>query len=107
MQIYADVLDMDIKIAGSSQNPALSSAIWGAVAAGKSRGGFDTVDEAIKVMANQQNIVYHPDPDTARIYDKLYEEYEILHDYFGRGTNDVMKRLKDLAERQRNKHINR
>ena len=29
-------------------------------------------------------------------YDKLYAEYVTLHDYFGRGANDVMKRLKAL-----------
>ena len=28
--------------------------------------------------------------------DGLYKEYEQLHDYFGRGANDVMKRLKKL-----------
>jgi L-ribulokinase len=26
----------------------------------------------------------------------LYAEYVTLHDYFGRGANDVMKRLKTL-----------
>ena len=31
------------------------------------------------------------------IYNKLYAEYKTLHDYFGRGENDVMKRLKKIA----------
>ena len=35
MQIYADVLNMEIKISASSQTPALGSAMFGAVAAGK------------------------------------------------------------------------
>ena len=26
----------------------------------------------------------------------LFAEYKILHDYFGRGANDVMKRLKEI-----------
>jgi hypothetical protein len=30
----------------------------------------------------------------------LFHDYEILHDYFGRGQNDVMKRLKNLKEKQ-------
>jgi L-ribulokinase len=30
------------------------------------------------------------------IYDRMYKEYKTLYDYFGRGTNDVMKRLKQL-----------
>ena len=27
-------------------------------------------------------------------YDALYDEYRTLHDYFGRGANEVMHRLK-------------
>jgi L-ribulokinase len=50
MQIYADVLKMPIRIGGSSQGPALGSAIFGAVAAGASRGGYDSVFEAASVM---------------------------------------------------------
>jgi len=34
------------------------------------------------------------------VYAKLYAEYAILHDYFGRGANDVMKRLKAIKEEQ-------
>ena len=29
---------------------------------------------------------------------KVYREYQTLHDYFGRGGNDVMKRLKKIKE---------
>ena len=46
---------------------------------------------------------YTPQPAAAAVYDRLYAEYVILHDYFGRGSsegshggNDVMKRLKAL-----------
>ena len=34
--------------------------------------------------------------ENSDIYDKLYAEYKILHDYFGQGGNDVMKRLKAI-----------
>ena len=34
------------------------------------------------------------DPENAAAYDELYAEYLTLHDYFGRGGNDVMHRLK-------------
>jgi L-ribulokinase len=30
------------------------------------------------------------------MYNRLFKEYQLLHDYFGRGANDVMKRLKAL-----------
>ena len=40
--------------------------------------------------------MYRPIAANVAMYDRLYKEYEILHDYFGRGANDVMKRLKAL-----------
>ena len=96
MQIYSDVTNMPIKIAGSAQAPALGSAIFGAVAAGKAKGGYDTVNEASTAMSSLSDIVYTPNPENVKIYDKLYAEYKILHDYFGKGGNDVMKRLKEI-----------
>jgi L-ribulokinase len=33
------------------------------------------------------------------VYDGLYAEYRLLHDYFGRGGNDVMKRLRAIRAR--------
>ena len=96
MQIYADVINMPIKIAGSAQAPALGSAIFGAVAAGSQNGGYDTIGEASKVMSSLSDKVYTPNSEHVKIYDKLYAEYKILHDYFGRGANDVMKRLKEI-----------
>ncbi len=96
MQIYADVINMPIKIAGSEQAGALGSAIYGAVAAGKSNGGYDDLFEAAGIMGKVKDTVYYPVEENAKIYNKLFEEYKILHDYFGRGDNDVMKRLKKL-----------
>jgi L-ribulokinase len=96
MQIYADIVNMPIKIAGSAQAPALGSAIFGAVAAGKANGGYDTLDEASQVMSSLSDRVYTPNPENVKVYDRLYTEYRILHDYFGRGANDVMKRLKEI-----------
>ncbi|HZK39247.1 MAG TPA: ribulokinase [Clostridia bacterium] len=96
MQIYADVIKMPIKIAGSEQGGALGSAIFGAFAAGSANGGYDDVFEAAKVMGKVKDTVYYPKEEHSQIYDKLFAEYKILHDYFGRGENDVMKRLKAL-----------
>lgn len=94
MQIYADVIGMEIKIAGSAEGPALGSAIFGAVAAGVGNGGYDTVVEAARRMGKLKDVVYKPIPENQAVYDKLYAEYNALHDYFGTGPNDVMKRLK-------------
>ena len=96
MQIYADVLNIPIYISGSSQGPALGSAIFGAVAAGSQNGGYDSVFEASGNMGKLKDIVYRPDNKNAKVYDLLYREYEQLHDYFGYGANDVMKRLKRI-----------
>jgi len=98
MQIYADVIKMPIKIAGSLQGPALGSAIFAAVAAGKSAGGYDSVFEAARVMGNIKETVYEPIAENVEVYDKLFAEYRTLHDYFGRGDNDVMKRLKTIKK---------
>ncbi len=98
MQIYADIIKMPVKIAGSAQGPALGAAIFGAVAAGKERGGYDSVFEAAGVMGKLKDVVYYPNPENSCVYDKLYQEYSILHDYFGRGENDVMKRLKEIKK---------
>ena len=101
MQVYADVTKREIRISASAQTVALGSAMFGAVAAGKAKGGYDSIFEAAKVMPRLKDEVYRPDPAASAVYDKLFAEYRVLHDYFGRGENDVMKRLKDLKARAR------
>ena len=101
MQIYADIINREIKISGSPQAPALGSAMFGAVAAGKKAGGYDNIQEAAAVMAKVKDYSYKPIATNAAAYQKLYAEYRILHDYFGRGANDVMKRLKSIKKEVR------
>lgn len=96
MQIYADVTNRVIKIADSFQTPALGAAMFGAVAAGSDNGGFDTILDATNKMARIKEEVITPIPENVAVYDKLYKEYSRLHDYFGRGENDVMKRLREM-----------
>ena len=98
MQIYADVLRMPVRIAGSEQGPALGSAIFAAVAAGKDAGGFADVFDAARKMGKVKEAAYEPVAEHAQVYDRLYAEYKSLHDYFGRGENDVMKRLKAIKK---------
>ncbi|MCR6108189.1 ribulokinase [Salipaludibacillus agaradhaerens] len=96
MQIYADVTNREIRIAASKQTPALGAAMFAAVAAGSATGGYDTITEAAVHMGRVKDESYKPIPENVAVYEKLYREYEALHDYFARGTNDVMKRLKSL-----------
>ncbi len=94
MQIYADVMNMELRISGSEQAPALGASMFAAVAAGKSRGGYDSIVDAATVMGKLKDLVYKPIPENVVAYHALYTEFKQLHDYFGRGENDVMKRLK-------------
>ena len=94
MQIYSDVTNRTIRIADSKHTSALGAAMFGAVAAGKANGGYDSIIEATAKMARVREEIIRPIPENVIIYDRLYQEYSKLHDYFGRGENDVMKRLK-------------
>jgi L-ribulokinase len=95
MQVYADVLRRPLSLISSAQGPALGSAIHAAVAAG----AYPDVPAAAAAMGSKQDAVYTPDPASADVYDDLYAEYTALHDYFGRGANEVMHRLRDLRDR--------
>jgi len=96
MQIYSDVTGREFKIARSAQTCALGSAMHAAVAAGEAGGGYDTIEDAAARMAGIRDRVYKPNHAAHQVYEKLYAEYHTLHEYFGRGAGDVMKRLKAL-----------
>lgn len=101
MQIYADVTNKEIRISNSPQAVALGSAMFGAVAAGKAKGGYDSIFDAAKNMSKVKEDYYKPNAANVEAYKKLYAEYKLLHDYFGRGENDVMKRLKKIKAEAR------
>ena len=101
MQIYADVTGRPFRISASQQTSALGSAMFGAVAAGKAVGGYESIYEAAKVMAHLKDVTYVPNPESQKVYESLYAEYVTLHDYFGCGGNDVMKRLKNIKAQAR------
>jgi len=96
MQIYADVMGVPFRVSASKQASALGAAMFGAVAAGKEAGGYDSIFEAAKSMAKLKDEHYKPNLRNKEIYDQIFREYRQLHDVFGRGENDVMKRLKAL-----------
>lgn len=91
MQIYADVLNMPVRVVDAAQGPALGSAIFGAVAAGE----YPTVEAAIRAMSSPVAKVYEPDTGNAAVYDRLYREYKALHDLFSQ-PGSVMKRLRGI-----------
>ena len=101
MQIYADVTGRPFKVSASSQTSALGSAMFGAVAAGAEAGGYATIADASHAMARLKDRVFEPIEANRVAYDPLYREYVKLHDYFGRGGNNVMKTLKALRSQAR------
>jgi L-ribulokinase len=96
MQIYADVTGRPFRISASDQTSALGSAMFAAVAAGPDAGGYRTIEDASRAMARTGDTVFEPIPANRAIYEQLYREYVRLHDYFGRGENDVMRTLKRM-----------
>ena len=93
MQIYADVLGRDLHVSACTQSGALGSAAFAAVAGGL----YPDIREAARVFAAPVLRTYKPDAARHAAYERLYAEYKTLHDYFGRGGNDVMKRLPTVS----------
>ncbi|MCC2672911.1 MAG: L-ribulokinase, partial [Armatimonadetes bacterium] len=94
MQIYSDVTGRPIRIARSGQACALGAAILGAVAAGKADGGYDDLSLAVASMGGVKERSYRPETAAHERYTLLFQEWVRLHDYFGRGENDVLKKLR-------------
>jgi len=94
MQIYADITGREIKIASTPQASALGAAMFGALAAGNKSGGYDSIEDAVAHMASLEEKTYLPISENVKVYNQLFAEYKELHDYFGRGNNLVMERLR-------------
>jgi L-ribulokinase len=92
MQLYADITRRSLGLIGSEQGSALGAAMHAAVAAG----AYPDIRAASKAMGKVRQEQYVPDPARSDAYDALYAEYDTLHDYFGRGTNDVLHRLRRI-----------
>jgi L-ribulokinase len=90
MQVYADVLRRPLSVIGSSQGPALGSAIHAAVAAG----AHPDITSAAAAMGRRVPSAYVPDQARADAYDDLYAIYRSLHDHFAGG--EIMHRLRAL-----------
>ncbi|MGB2869714.1 MAG: ribulokinase [Bacteroidota bacterium] len=107
MQIYADITGRPMKVSRSDQTPALGASMFGAVAAGKGAGGYDSIEAAMKVMTGTGK-EYHPDARNHATYKKLYGLYRRLYDAFGTkewsgGMHRVMKELLTIRDEARRK----
>lgn len=95
MQILCDVVRMPLSVGRTEQPGSLGSAIFAAVAAGE----YPDLPAASSAMGDKEEHVYLVDEERADQYEELYREYRLLHDYFGRGGNEVMHRLKAIRRR--------
>jgi len=74
MQVLADVMNTDIRVASSDQACALGAAMFAATVAGI----YNTVEEAMEAMAQGFDTTYHPDPARAALYNTKYKAYLAL-----------------------------
>ena len=93
MQIISDITHKRLLGSLPVSAPAVGAAILAAVAAG----AYPSIEAAAARMNCLSGVEYTPHAAHAAVYDQLYAEYQQLHDYFGRGENDVMKRLRAIA----------
>jgi len=92
MQVFADVTGREIRLPRSFQASGLGAAIHATVAGSY----YKDIPEATRRMTGLLEGGYRPNPAAQAVYDRLYAEYRLLHDYFGRGGNEVMRRLRAL-----------
>ena len=93
MQIYADVLNCEIKISATDQTAALGSAVYAAVAAGTKREGYSSLQEAVKNMSHLKERVFVPNAKNVQRYQNLYNIYCELVDLFCPEKTSVMTKL--------------
>ena len=97
MQLMSDICRVPLSVGATEQPGSRGSAVFGAVAAG----AYPDVRAASQAMGGKLEGVYQVDEERAVQYDALYAEYARLHDYFGRGGNQVMRRLKEIRRQAR------
>lgn len=54
--------------------------------------------EVTERRGKKGEITFFPNLVNVEVYKRLYEEYITLYGYFGKGTNDVMKRLNQIRK---------
>ncbi|KAJ3625354.1 hypothetical protein Zmor_004308 [Zophobas morio] len=95
-QIYADITGKEIFIAEELQAPAVSSALYGAVAAGEEAGGFKDIATASQKLGRLKKESVKPNLENKKVYDQIYEYFKRVHDFFGVTDKDIMSDLKAL-----------
>ena len=98
VQTYADILNREIRVCQTTQAGAVGAAILGIAAASSEVTGYHGLTDIAESLGKKGEKAYTPNPDNIDSYNKLYDEYITLHEYFGKGANDVMKRLNKMRK---------
>jgi L-ribulokinase len=91
-QIYADVTGLPLEICATDQASGVGAAMLGAVAGG----AFESVDAAVRGLAQPPARIISPNAGHRATYDALYTEYLRLTEIFGRDPGSTLKRLRTL-----------
>jgi L-ribulokinase len=91
LQIYADVMQLPVKVAASKQAVALGAAMFGEMAA-----SGRTTEEVVVTMSAPPESTFAPNPAHKEVYDGLFKLYRQAFDEFGRAKPEWMKSLKGL-----------
>lgn len=92
LQVYADVLDRPIRLVATENSCAVGAAVHAAVAAG----AHPDIHAASDAMGRVREETVDPDPARAAAYDDLFAVYTELHDHFGRGGTESLRRLRAI-----------
>ena len=98
VQVYSDILNREIMVCQAEQSGSLGAAMLGIAAAPSEVTGYQNLTEIVEKLSKRGDVAYRPNPENKEVYDKLFEEYKTLLEYFGKGANDVMKRLNKMRQ---------
>jgi L-ribulokinase len=96
MQLLADVTGLPVTIPDAKEVPARGAALFGALAAGATRGGFDDIERAVAALRPATARRYEPSASHLATYDEVYSVYRALHDELGREHVEWLHRLKQI-----------
>ncbi|MTI81080.1 MAG: xylulokinase [Firmicutes bacterium] len=87
-QIMADVFGLNLNVMQNSNGPAYGAAVLGSVAAS----AYSSIDEAVKVIANQQMEKVTPQQKNIELYNKMYGIYVDVYP----PLKSIFKRLNNI-----------
>ena len=82
------------------QTTAFGAAMYGMIAAGSRRGGYDSFEEMEASLNIAMPRTFYPGKRNHGIYNDLFVIYQRLVDYFGILNRDIMEALKKMRTKR-------